>query len=154
MALAGTLEGEVEIHSPADKFFNFLVTQLHHVQNITDHVHETKVHQGDWHSVGPDHVKHWTFTVDGKVETCREHIEEIDREKKSITFNNFDGHVGEKYKTLKSKLEAVERGINNGAVAKWTYQYEQLHEDVPPPQAYLDFVIKTTKDIDAHLLKA
>ncbi|XP_028767114.1 MLP-like protein 43, partial [Neltuma alba] len=112
LALAGTLEGEVEIHSPADKFFNFLVTQLHHVQNITDHVHETKVHQGDWHSVGPDHVKHWTFTV------------------------------------------AFERGINNGAVAKWTYQYEQLHEDVPPPQAYLDFVIKTTKDIDAHLLKA
>ena len=63
MAQSGTLGGEVEIHSPADKFFNFVTTQLHHVQNITDHVHETKVHQGDWHSVGSDHVKHWTFTV-------------------------------------------------------------------------------------------
>lgn len=63
MALAGKVEGEVEVHAPAAKFFNLFVTELHEFQNICDHVHETKVHQGDWHDVGSDHIKHWTFTL-------------------------------------------------------------------------------------------
>lgn len=62
-ALSGKVESEVEVQSPAAKFFNLFVTQLHDVQNITEVVHGTKVHQGDWHGVGSDSVKHWTYTV-------------------------------------------------------------------------------------------
>ncbi|XP_028767196.1 MLP-like protein 34 [Neltuma alba] len=152
MALAGKLEAEVEVHSPAAKFFSLFVTQLHHVQNISDLVHETKVHQGDWHGVGSDSVKHWSYTIGDKVVNCKEHFEEIDHENKSLTFNLFDGDVGEKYKSLKAKLQVAEKG--SGALAKWTYEYEKLSPEVPPPQGYLDFATKVTKDIDAHLIKA
>ncbi|XP_028798320.1 MLP-like protein 43 [Neltuma alba] len=147
MALSGKLEAEVELQSPAAKFFNFCVTQLHHVQNISDLVHETKVHQGDWHGVGSDSVN-----TEGKVETCKESFEEIDHENKSCTFNLFDGAIGEKYKSLKAKLQVADKG--SGALAKWTYEYDKLSQEVPPPQAYLDFVTKVTKDLDAHLTKA
>ncbi|KAI9094461.1 hypothetical protein K1719_026686 [Acacia pycnantha] len=152
MALAGKLEDEVEVHAPASKFFSLFVTELHHVQNISDHVHETKLHQGDWHTPGSDHVKNWTFTLGGKVVSCKEHFEEIDHANKTFTFNLFDGDVAEKYKSLKSKLQVVDKG--SGALAKWTYEYEKLRPDVPPPQAYLDFATKVTKDVDAHLIKA
>ncbi|XP_054808774.1 MLP-like protein 34 [Prosopis cineraria] len=147
--LAGKLEGEVEVNSPAAEFFGVLASQLHHVKNISDVVHETKVHQGDWHGVGSASIKHWTYTV---VEKCKEHFEEIDHENKSLAFNLFDGDVGDKYKSLKAKLQVTDKG--NGALAKWTYEYEKLREEVPPPQAYLDFATKVTKDVDAHLMNA
>ncbi|KAI9082145.1 hypothetical protein K1719_035885 [Acacia pycnantha] len=152
MALAGKLEGEVEVHAPASKFFSLFVTELHHLQNISDHVHEGKLLQGDWHTLGSDHVKNWTFTLGGKVVSCKEHFEEIDHANKTCTFNLFDGDVAENYKSLKEKFQVVDKG--SGALVKWTYEYEKLRPDVPPPQAYLDFVTKVTKDVDAHLIKA
>ncbi|XP_028767112.1 MLP-like protein 43 [Neltuma alba] len=130
MALSGKLEAEVEVHSPAAKFFSLFVTQLHHVQNISDLVHETKVHQGDWHGVGSDSVKHWTYTA-GKLSPNTRKLP---------------------YKSLKAKLQVADKG--SGALAKWTYEYEKLSQEVPPPQAYLDFVTTVTKDLDAHLTKA
>ncbi|KAI9082192.1 hypothetical protein K1719_035932 [Acacia pycnantha] len=119
MALAGKLEGEVEVHAPASKFFSLFVTELHHLQNISDHVHEAKLLQGDWHTPGSDHVKNWTVTLGDK---------------------------------LKGK-------VSSGGQGKWCpcqmdFEYEKLRPDVPPPQAYLDFVTKVTKDVDAHLIKA
>lgn len=68
MALtAGKLEGEIELHSPAARLFNFFATQLHDLSNVADDVHEGKLHQGDdWHGVGSQHVRLWTF-VAGKV---------------------------------------------------------------------------------------
>lgn len=90
--------------------------------------------------------------VGGKVVSCKEHFEEIDHANKTLTFNLFDGDVAEKYKILKAKLNVVDKGT--GALAKWTYEYEKLRQDVPPPQVYLDFATKVTKDVDAHLIKA
>ncbi|KAI9082153.1 hypothetical protein K1719_035893 [Acacia pycnantha] len=91
MALAGKLEDEVEVQAPASK-------RLAHP--------------------GSDHVKSWTFTLGGKVVSCKEHFEEIDHENKTCTFNLFDGDVAEKYKSLKCKLKVVDKG--SGALVKWT----------------------------------
>ncbi|XP_054795902.1 MLP-like protein 43 [Prosopis cineraria] len=153
MALTGKVETEVEVHSPAAKFFNFFITQLHDLHNNTDVIHGAKLHQGDWHSIGSDSIKQWTYTVDGKVQTCKEHIEEIDHEKKSITFNLFDGDIGEQYKSLKEKLQVIDEG-DGTALAKWTYEYEKLHEGIPSPEPYLDLITKVTTDVDARLTKA
>ncbi|KAF7808706.1 MLP-like protein 34 [Senna tora] len=172
MALKGKLGGEVEIQSSAAKFFNVFIAQLHELQNITDVVHHTKLHQGDWHGVGSHSVKHWTFTLGiliyyiyinlpsiyiyivlcGKVVNCKEHIDEIDHGNKTMLFNVFDGVVSEKYKMLKAKLKVV--GKSEGAIAKWTWKFEKVHEAIPPPQDYMDYIIKLTKDVDAKLLKA
>ncbi|KAF7808702.1 MLP-like protein 43 [Senna tora] len=148
MALKGKIGAEIEIHSPASEFFSVFITQLHEVQNMTDEVHQTKLHKGDWHGVGSHSVKHWTFI---SVQ-CKEHIEEIDHTNKTILFNLFDGYASDKYKMLKTKLKVVEKG--EGAIAKWSDKYEKVNEGIPPPQDHLDFLIKVTKDVDANLLKA
>ncbi|XP_027336046.1 MLP-like protein 28 [Abrus precatorius] len=151
MALTGKVSTELKIHSPAAKFFNIFVEQLHHIQNITETVHETKLHEGEWHDVGS--VKHWTYTVDGKVASCKESIEVIDAQNKSLTFNIYDGDVAKQYKILKAHLQVIDQG-DGSAVAKWTYEFEKVNEDIKPPYAYLEFVTKVTKDVDDHLIKA
>jgi uncharacterized membrane protein len=61
MALSGKVESEVEIQAPAAKFYNVFRKQLEHLPNISTHIHEAKVHEGDWENVGS--VKHWEFTI-------------------------------------------------------------------------------------------
>ncbi|XP_027337091.1 MLP-like protein 43 [Abrus precatorius] len=150
MALTGKVSTELVIQTTAAKFFNLFMKQLHLVQNVAESVHEANVHQGDWHSIGS--VKNWTYTVDGKVTTCKENFEAIDARNKSLTFNLFAGDVGKLYKILKGHLQVVDKD-DGTAVAKWTYEYEKINENVPTPYAYLDFVAKVTKDVDAHLIK-
>ncbi|KAK7304542.1 hypothetical protein VNO77_42423 [Canavalia gladiata] len=152
MALSGKVSTELEIQATAAKFFNLFVERLHHFQNILDTIHETKLHEGDdWHDTRS--VKHWTYTIDGKVTTCKEKIEVVDVEKKLITFKLFDGDVGKQYKVLKFHLQVNDKD-GGGSVVKWTYEYEKVNEDVAAPYSYLEFGAKATKDIDAHLLQA
>ncbi|KAF7808685.1 MLP-like protein 34 [Senna tora] len=154
MAMKGKVGAETEIRSCASKFFNLVVTQLHQVQNMTDVIHQTKLHQGDdWHGVGSHSVKHWTFSSGGKVVDCKEHIEEIDNANKTVLFKLFDGDFGEdKYKSVKLKFKVVENG--EGDIVKWTLKFEKVHEAIPPPLDQLDSLIKATKEVDAFLLKA
>ena len=61
MALVGKQEADVEIKAPADKFFNILRGEIHHIPNISsDKVHGVEVHEGDWETSGS--VKLWKFT--------------------------------------------------------------------------------------------
>ncbi|TKY73101.1 MLP protein 43 [Spatholobus suberectus] len=152
MALTGKITTELGIHTPAAKFFNLFAKQLHHVKNVTDRIHDGKVHHGDdWHS--SESVKHWSYTIDGKVVTCKENIEVLDEENKSMTFNLFEGDVEQHYKILKVSLQVVDKE-DGGAIAKWTIEYEKINENVEPPHGYLDYLTKLTKDVNDHLLKA
>ncbi|XP_054792350.1 MLP-like protein 43 [Prosopis cineraria] len=155
MGLTGKLEIEKEIQTQASKFFHLFTKQLHHVPNITDHIHEGELHEGeDWHNVGS--VKKWSYTIDGKVVKCRERIEVYDEVNNMITFNLFEGDVMEQYKSFKLTLKVSDKvgGAGGGAIAKWTVDYEKLNEGIPDPGGYLDYVTNVTKDADAHLLTA
>ncbi|MED6189178.1 hypothetical protein PIB30_093314 [Stylosanthes scabra] len=153
MSLTGKESVELGIQTPADKFFSSFVKQLLDFESVSDHVHEAKLHKGDGHSIGS--VKQWTYTIDGKVASCQESFEAIDEQNKTLTFNLFGGDVSPQYKTLKAHLKVIDKGNNKrGAIAKWTYEYEKLREDIAPPCAYLDLTTKFTKDLDAHLIKA
>lgn len=94
----------------------------------------------------------WT-TTEGKVTTYKESIEAIDDEKKSVSFNIFDGDVGEDYKNFKLHLHLIDKE-EGGAITVWTIEYEKLNEDTKPPYRFLDIINLATKDIDAHALKA
>ncbi|XP_027362149.1 MLP-like protein 43 [Abrus precatorius] len=151
MALSGKLSAEIRIQTPPAKFFNFVAKQLNHVQNVTEKVHQTKLHQGDWHAIGS--VKQWTYVIDGKVTTCKESIEAIDERNKSITYNLYDGDVSHQYKILKLIFQVIEKN-DGGAFAKGTIEYENINEHVEPPYGYMEYITKVFQDIDAHLLKA
>ncbi|KAJ1427924.1 START-like domain superfamily [Sesbania bispinosa] len=150
LLLTGKVTTEFGIRSPAHKFFNVFVKQLHDLQNIAERVHEAKVHQGDWHGIGS--VKNWTVTVDGKVETCKESIEVIDEQNMSVTYILFDGEIGQNYKIMKWTLQVIDKE-HVGGIVKWTFDYEKLNEEIAPPYRYLDYITSLTEDVDAHLLK-
>jgi len=62
MTLSGKISTEIGVHATAAKLFNLLSKQLHQVQNITERVHETKLHHGeDWHH--NESIKHWTYVI-------------------------------------------------------------------------------------------
>jgi len=62
MTLAGKITTEIGVHATAEKWFNLFAKQLHHVQNLAERVHGTKLHHGeDWHH--PESIKHWTYVI-------------------------------------------------------------------------------------------
>ncbi|XP_010044194.2 MLP-like protein 43 [Eucalyptus grandis] len=147
MTLAGTLETELELKSPADKYFKRISSELHHAPNASpDKVHAIEVHEGDRET--PGSVKLWTYTLNGKKEVFKDKIE-VDEAKKSVTLVAVDGHVMEKYKSYKVTLHIVPRG--EASVAKITLDFEKHHESHDDPKDYLQFVISVAKDIDEHL---
>ncbi|PNX58315.1 MLP-like protein 34-like, partial [Trifolium pratense] len=150
MVLSGKVESEVEIQAPAAKFYNVFRKQLEHLPNISTDVHETRVHEGDWENIGS--IKHWEFTIDGKKVSAKEKIESIDDENKVIKYSVFDGDVSENYKSLNAIIQVIDKE-HGGGIVKFTYEYEKLKEDISglSPELILDFAIKITKDIDAHL---
>ncbi|KAK2399523.1 MLP protein [Trifolium repens] len=120
------LRSEVEIQAPAAKYYNVFRKQLEHLPNISTHVNGAKVHKGDWEeNVGS--VKHWELTIDGKKISAKAKIESIDDDNKE----------------------------NGGGIVKLNYEYEKLKEHIIglSPELILDFAIKVTKEIDAHLVK-
>ncbi|KAG4982494.1 hypothetical protein AAZX31_10G080400 [Glycine max] len=151
MVLKGKMVTELGIRSPAVKFFNVFAKQLHNLQDIVDKVYDGKLHEGDWHDTGS--VKSWNLTT-GKVRTFKESIEAIDEQSKSISFKIFDGENSKDYKMYKVHLQVIDIEEEGGVVTIWTIEYEKLNEDVAPPYHYLDIITATTKETDAHVLKA
>ncbi|WVZ02099.1 hypothetical protein V8G54_022905 [Vigna mungo] len=152
MTLSGKISTEIRVHATAEKWFNLFATQLHHVQNLTDRVHGTKLHHGeDWHH--NESIKHWTCTIDGKVTTYHESIESIDEANKRITYKVFGEDFDEKFKVFKVIFEGTPKD-EGGDIIKWTIEYETTSEEVDPPFGFLEFVHKGSRDVDANLLKA
>ncbi|XP_058766258.1 MLP-like protein 34 [Vicia villosa] len=150
MVLAGKLITELGIKTPADKFFKLFASELHEVQNICERIHHTKLHEGeDWHH--SDTVKHWTYVIDGEIHTCNESIEEVDDENKKITYKLFGGDI-DNFTVFKLILEVINKADGTAAV-KWTIDYVKINEGVDTPNGWMDYLSKSTRDIDGHLVK-
>ncbi|XP_058766986.1 MLP-like protein 43 [Vicia villosa] len=151
MVLSGRLSTEVGIKTPADKFFKLYASELHELQNHCERIHHAKLHEGEeWHDT--DTVKHWTYVIDGEVHTCHETIEEVDEQIKKITWKLFGGNIDNHYKIFKLILEVSDKA-DGTAVVKWTVEYEKISEDINPPNGWMDFLFKNTRDVDANLVK-
>ncbi|KAK7405724.1 hypothetical protein VNO78_07334 [Psophocarpus tetragonolobus] len=152
MSLAGNISTEIGVHATVTKWFNLFATELHNVQNLTDRVHGAQLHLGeDWHH--NESVKHWTYTIDGKVTTCQESVESVDEENKTINYKLFGGDIEHNFKFFKLIFQAIDKE-NGGATIKWTIEYERIGDQVDPPYGYIEYVHKCTRDIDDNLLKA
>lgn len=65
MALACKLKTEVEFKPSAEKLYNLIKRQNHHIPNASsNNIHEVDVHEGDWETSGS--VKFWKCTVGNK----------------------------------------------------------------------------------------
>ena len=94
----------------------------------------------------------FNLTTDGKVYTCHESFEEIDEKNKKIVHKIFGEEIDEQYKDFKLIIEVIDKPDGTTAV-KWTVEYEKINEDVEPPNSWMEYLSKCTRDIDAHLVK-
>ncbi|OIW14390.1 hypothetical protein TanjilG_15744 [Lupinus angustifolius] len=152
MALKGKLSTEIPIKAPASKWFHLFATKLYHVQNLAERLHHTKLHEGeDWHH--KDTIKQWTYEIDGKVLTCKEKIEAVDEENKTITYILFGGDISPHYKVFKFIFHVIEKE-DGSAYVNWTLEYEKIDHSVEHPYGYVEYLTKSSEDVDANLLKA
>uniref|UniRef100_M1D6Z2 Sn-1 protein n=1 Tax=Solanum tuberosum TaxID=4113 RepID=M1D6Z2_SOLTU len=87
------------------------------------------------------------LTVDGKDKTCKQVIEAVDHETKTITWKVIGGDLLELYDsfTIISSCDHL--------WTTWTFLYEKKTEDTPEPLVFLAYVLHVTKEIENHLLK-
>ncbi|KAJ4709984.1 MLP-like protein 28 [Melia azedarach] len=150
MALTGKLETQIEIKTPAEKFYKTWKAQCHNLPNATpDNMHAVEVHHGDWESDGS--IKVWNYSVGGRKETYKEIIETND-ETRSVALVGLEGDVFKHYKSWKPIITATPKADGSGSVLTLTLEYEKLNEDVPVPHEYLDFMVRINKDLGEYLV--
>lgn len=79
-------------------------------------------------------------------------IEEINDEKKSISYKFIEGDALQLYKSFMAKLEVKKEEGGGNNIVKWTFEFEKAHEGVPNPDHYGDLASLICKGLDAYLL--
>ncbi|KAI4357631.1 hypothetical protein L6164_001568 [Bauhinia variegata] len=145
MAQVEKIGNNVELKSPAEKFYKHLKDEIHRTPTAaSDKVQSVSVHEGDEETAGSTKLI-WKYTIDGKQEQMKEKVE-IDEATKTVNFVGIEGHILELYKTYKVIVK-VESGL-----AKITLEYEKRNAEIPAPYNYLQLVTEIVKDIDAHVV--
>ncbi|KAI3500228.1 hypothetical protein L1887_36046 [Cichorium endivia] len=112
-------------------------------------VQNCQIQEGELGTVGC--VLHWNYFHDGKDCYVKSLIQEIDENKKSITFKALEGDILESCKTFVMRMHVDTYGLDN--IVTWTIEYEKLNPTDPDPDSLLDLYKKITKDVEAHHLK-
>ncbi|KAK3421531.1 MLP-like protein 328 [Eucalyptus grandis] len=148
--LHGKVEAEVELQSPADKFFKIWRSESHKLPTATSkNIQGVKVHEGDWDRHGA--IKIWNYTVEGKSGVLKEKVE-FDDDNMSFTLHGIEGDIFDEFKVFKPVCKLIPK--EKGSLAKLSIEYEKYKESDPNPDKYMAFFIDMTKDIDAHVLSA
>ncbi|KAI5420889.1 hypothetical protein KIW84_044650 [Lathyrus oleraceus] len=63
-----------------------------------------------------------------------------------------DWHHSDTVKHWTYVIEVINKADGTAAV-KWTIDYVKINEDVDTPNGWMDYLSKSTRDIDGHLLK-
>ncbi|XP_070056700.1 MLP-like protein 34, partial [Nicotiana tomentosiformis] len=93
------------------------------------------------------HLLKTLLIIDGKDKICKQVIEAVDHQKKSITWKVIGGDLLELYNSFTITTS------HDHQWTTWTFVYEKKTEDTPDPLVLLGFVLHLTKDIEGHLLK-
>ncbi|KAH6760238.1 hypothetical protein C2S52_009313 [Perilla frutescens var. hirtella] len=119
----------------------------HFAKAAPTRVQDCQLHQGNFGTKGS--VIQWKYTLDGKEQSAKEVIEEMDEEKKQISFKVIEGDVLELYKNVAITFHVE----TNGGVdfVTWTIDYQLLNADNPHPVSLLNYFIEFTKEVDAHI---
>ncbi|KAL9280894.1 unnamed protein product [Arabidopsis thaliana] len=150
-SLWGEVEVEVDIKSPAEKFYHVYVGRPDHVAKATSSkVQACDLLEGEWGTIGS--IVNWNYVYAGKAKVAKERIELVEPEKKLIKFRVIEGDVLDVYKNFLITIKVTTKDGGVGSVAKWHLEYEKNDENVPDPENFLPFLAEMTKEIDEHLL--
>nr|GEX85237.1 MLP-like protein 43 [Tanacetum cinerariifolium] len=146
MALTGKLVGHVEINSHADVLHDLLRHKPNDIASISEPVHGCDLVSGQQGAVGS--VICWDYTHEGKKQSGKEIIEEIDETNHKIVFKYIEGHLLEMYKTLTVTFHVEPK--DDKQLATWTLDYEKLDASIPDPTSVMDLLCGIIKDMYAH----
>lgn len=91
----------------------------------------------------------WTYYIkDGKKQTGKEIIEEIDETNHKIVFKYIEGDLLERYKSLTITFHVEPK--DDKQLATWTFDYEKLDASIPDPTHVMDLLCGILKDMYAH----
>ncbi|GAB2220516.1 hypothetical protein Droror1_Dr00008176 [Drosera rotundifolia] len=152
MASSGKLEVEVEVKSTPEKIWHSLRnTETVFPQAFPETYKSIELVEGDGKSIGSTRLVKFAEVVP-MITTTKERIDEVDEEKKVVGYSVVEGELLNFFKSFKAKVGVAPKG--DGSLVTWTCDYEKANEEVPAPELFKDFAVKTFHDLDAYLLKA
>ncbi|KAK6252279.1 hypothetical protein QUC31_013999 [Theobroma cacao] len=151
-SLIGKVETDVELKSSTVKFHDMFCNKPHHVSNAcSDKVQSCDLHEGNWGNEGS--IVCWNYVHEGKPKVAKERIESIDPNNNSISYRVIEGDLLKEYKSFVIKIQVTPKSQGEGSIARWTMEYEKLHEGIAHPETLLELAVQVSKDVDAHLIQ-
>ncbi|CAH1414575.1 unnamed protein product [Lactuca virosa] len=149
MAITGKITRAVEIKCHRHQVFE-LFKHRPHDTSVADPETIEACHliSGEWGVPGA--VVQWFYYHDGKKETVKEIIEEVDDELHKIVFKVIEGDILEVYNSMSFILTT--RDVGDKKFVIWTIEFEKANASIPDPISYLDLVCGLARNIDAHFL--
>ncbi|XP_009363503.2 MLP-like protein 423 [Pyrus x bretschneideri] len=146
----GKLEVEVEVKSPAQKFWEALRDSTTVFPKAFPQDYKSiDVLEGDGKAVGS--VRLITYADDSAlVKVSKETIDAVDEVGKAFAYKVIGGDLLKYYTSFKCVLTVTPKG--DGSLVKWSSVYEKAHEQVPEPSIIKDFAVKNFQELDAYVL--
>ncbi|GFP92083.1 kirola [Phtheirospermum japonicum] len=138
---------QVAFKAGGDVFHELVAKRPHHLANVTPvKVQGCDLHEGSYGTHGS--VIEWKYTLDGKEQTGKQVIQDLDEAKKQISFKMLEGDLLQLYKNMVITIHVETKGGVD--FVTWTIDYELLNADNPHPVSLLNFFIELTKEVEAH----
>ncbi|KAJ9563789.1 hypothetical protein OSB04_008949 [Centaurea solstitialis] len=137
----------LDISSGGDVFYDILTNKPEEIAFVSpDKVQGCDI-EGQRGVVGS--MLCWNYTLDGKRQTTKEIIEELDEKNHKIVKKVIEGDLlGDLYKSFKRIFHVQPKGDAHLAVL--TVEFEKLNASVPYPTTFMDFWLNVTKEMDVH----
>ncbi|KAL6192487.1 hypothetical protein ACLB2K_033575 [Fragaria x ananassa] len=155
----GKLHVEVEVKSPADKFWVSIRDSTEVFPKAFPHDYKSiDVLEGDGKAVGSVRLITYSegiYACVGSpiVKVSKETIDMVDETNKAVAYQVIDGDLLKYYKSFKCILTVIPKGAEGeGSLVKWSCEYEKAHEQVPEPSIIKDFAVKNFKELDDYVL--
>eukprot|EP00262_Sarcandra_glabra_P009457 TRINITY_DN23855_c0_g1_i1.p1 TRINITY_DN23855_c0_g1~~TRINITY_DN23855_c0_g1_i1.p1 ORF type:complete len:168 (-),score=32.54 TRINITY_DN23855_c0_g1_i1:228-683(-) len=151
MGSIGNIEVEVELKSPADKFWGNIRESTQFPKIFPETYKSVEIVEGDGKSAGTITLFKYVQGVP-LVTFSKEKIEAVDEVNKTLNYSVVDGELVNFYKNFKPTLKVSPKG--DGSLVKWSVEFEKANAEVPDPHIIKDSLVKAFIDLDAYLLKA
>ncbi|KAL0315667.1 UNVERIFIED_CONTAM: Kirola [Sesamum calycinum] len=143
------LIAQVAFKAGGDVFHQLFTKKPQHLATVTPvKIQACDLHQGNYGTNGS--VIQWKYTIDGKEQTAKQLLHDIDYATKQISFKMLEGDLLELYKNMDITIHIETKdGVD---FVTWTIIYELINADNPHPLSLVNFFIEFTKEIEAHII--
>lgn len=149
-SMVGELEVDVEIKTPAHKYYHMLTGRPQDLPKVTpDNIKRCDVLEGEPGEVGS--ILFFNYVVDGQPKVAKKRIEALEPEKNLMVARIIDGDLMQEFKSFLITVQATPMQRGPGSVVKCQMKYERIDEKVADPENLLAAFVKASKDMDKML---